>query len=57
MVLTKGPNNVSGPKDVIKKYENPNNAVPVYAHTHTHAHTSTHTHTKFVFISFIFFVT
>ena len=37
MVLTKGPNNVSGPKNVIKKtYENPNNAVPVYTHIHTH---------------------
>ena len=37
MVLKKSRNNVLGPKNVIKKtFENPNNAVPVYAHTHTH---------------------
>ena len=47
MVLTLDPNNVSVPNNVIKKYENPNKAVPVYARTHTH--TDTHTHTTRIY--------
>ena len=45
MILTMHSNNVSGPNNVIKKHENPNNAVPFHTHTHAHTHTHTHAHT------------
>ena len=55
MVLTISPNKVSGPNNVIKTHENPNNAVPVYEHTHTHTHT--HTPIKRNYRNFIKFIT
>ena len=36
MVLTKGPNNVSGPKNVIKKHMEIPTTQFLFTHTHTH---------------------